>query len=198
MADPSIVVCVTGAAGFVGAHICKALLDRGGFRVRGCVRSQRPEKVQHLLKLGTPENRIELHTADLLVEGSFDEAFQGSFWLFLPCNTFNHQNFQSNIIWNRFLKRIYALSHDISALKLSGKPNFSQVRTTCVGLFPKHPHMSGKISIETPFQFKAKYLCHFFVFQACFFCLFWSYTAYRRNIRMGPFFDSNSRITYSG
>jgi nucleoside-diphosphate-sugar epimerase len=70
------IVCVTGAAGFVGAHVCKTLLERG-HRVRGTVRSKAPEKVKHLLKLGTEENRIELWVADLLQEGSFDDVISG-------------------------------------------------------------------------------------------------------------------------
>lgn len=69
-------VCVTGAAGFVGAHVCKTLLERG-FRVRGSVRSRHPEKVKHLTQLGTLENRIELWEANLLEEGSFDDVISG-------------------------------------------------------------------------------------------------------------------------
>ena len=40
------IVLVTGASGFVGAHLIKQLLEQGRYRVRGTVRSKkRQEKV---------------------------------------------------------------------------------------------------------------------------------------------------------
>jgi nucleoside-diphosphate-sugar epimerase len=72
-------VAVTGASGYIGSHVVIALMKRG-YHVRACVTDQsNPEKTDHLLKLnnGIYPGRLELVTANLLVEGSYDEAFAG-------------------------------------------------------------------------------------------------------------------------
>ncbi|EFJ06720.1 hypothetical protein SELMODRAFT_134883 [Selaginella moellendorffii] len=61
-----MMVCVTGASGFIGSWIVKYLLDKG-YTVRGAVRD--PEdlrKVEHLKNLKGANQRLELVKADLL------------------------------------------------------------------------------------------------------------------------------------
>lgn len=76
--SPSPLVCVTGGSGFVAGHIILELLKRG-LRVRATVRDLgKEDKVGHLLKIAeTSKDQIQLFEADLLVEGSFDDAFSG-------------------------------------------------------------------------------------------------------------------------
>ncbi|XP_078432453.1 dihydroflavonol 4-reductase-like1 [Wolffia australiana] len=70
-------VCVTGAAGFLASWLVKRLL-LAGYRVRGTVRDPEDrEKVGHLWELEGAAERLELVKADLMVEGSFDEAVRG-------------------------------------------------------------------------------------------------------------------------
>jgi dihydroflavonol-4-reductase len=70
-------VCVTGASGFIAAHIVRELLERG-YRVRGTVRSLRtPEKYASLTQLPGAPDRLELVEADLLKPGSYDGAVSG-------------------------------------------------------------------------------------------------------------------------
>lgn len=70
-------VCVTGASGFIAAHIVRLLLERG-CRVRGTVRSVGgAKKTAHLTTLPGAAERLELFQADLLREGSFDRAIGG-------------------------------------------------------------------------------------------------------------------------
>ncbi|XVE80276.1 hypothetical protein DITRI_Ditri14bG0127100 [Diplodiscus trichospermus] len=66
--------CVTGATGYIGSWLVKLLLERG-YKIHATVRN--PEKALHLLSLWNGGDRLRLFTADLLEEGSFDEAVNG-------------------------------------------------------------------------------------------------------------------------
>lgn len=71
-------VCVTGASGYIASHIVKQLLERG-YTVRGTVRNADDRAKYGWLKSleeGT-SGKLELFTADLLVEGSYDRAVEG-------------------------------------------------------------------------------------------------------------------------
>eukprot|EP00249_Psilotum_nudum_P012517 c23827_g1_i2 orf=316-1290(+) len=81
-------VCVTGASGFIASWIVKFLLDRGYF-VRAAVRyPDKPEKVSHLLNLEGAKDRLQLFKADLLVDGSFDDAINGCDGVFHTASPF--------------------------------------------------------------------------------------------------------------
>ncbi|PIN22551.1 Flavonol reductase/cinnamoyl-CoA reductase [Handroanthus impetiginosus] len=70
--------CVTGGTGFVAAYIIKSLLENGHF-VRTTVRDpENAEKVGFLWELNGAKERLQIMKADLLVEGSFDEAVEGA------------------------------------------------------------------------------------------------------------------------
>ncbi|CDO29781.1 SDR family oxidoreductase [Mycolicibacterium porcinum] len=76
--DPDAPVLVTGANGYIGSWIVRALLE-AGHTVHGTVRN--PEKasgLEHLHKLTADHpGRLKLFKADLLEPGSFDEAMAG-------------------------------------------------------------------------------------------------------------------------
>ena len=68
-----MLVAVTGASGFLGSHIVRALMDHG-HRVRALVRdADDPARTGHLRPMG----EVELVSADLTERGSFDEAARG-------------------------------------------------------------------------------------------------------------------------
>jgi len=69
-------VCVTGAAGFVAAHLIKQLLE-SGYKVRGTVRKVDKEKYKFLYDLDKDGGNLELVAANLIDEGSFDDAVKG-------------------------------------------------------------------------------------------------------------------------
>ncbi|XP_074309467.1 tetraketide alpha-pyrone reductase 2-like [Silene latifolia] len=69
--------CVTGGTGFIAAYLIKTLLERGN-TVRTTVRDPgNVEKVGYLWELNGARERLKIMKADLMVEGSFDEAIQG-------------------------------------------------------------------------------------------------------------------------
>ena len=68
-------VCVTGASGFIAAHIVQQLLAKG-YSVRGTVRKS-PKNYPFLTGLPGAAERLELFEADLLSEGSYDLAVAG-------------------------------------------------------------------------------------------------------------------------
>jgi dihydroflavonol-4-reductase len=71
--EKKMLVAVTGASGYVGSHIVRALLEHG-HGVRAMVRdASDPARTDHLRALGDPE----LAEADLTRGGSFDDAAQG-------------------------------------------------------------------------------------------------------------------------
>ena len=71
----ALTVAVTGANGFVGSHVCAALLAQG-HKVRACVRDPHDStKTAHLQALPGAEGALTLFTGDLMLEGSYDEAF---------------------------------------------------------------------------------------------------------------------------
>ncbi|CAL4892634.1 unnamed protein product [Urochloa decumbens] len=67
-------VCVTGASGFIASWLIRRLLE-SGYHVIGTVRDTGNfQKVAHLWKLSGANERLQLVRADLLEEGSFDDA----------------------------------------------------------------------------------------------------------------------------
>lgn len=73
-------VAVTGASGYIGAHVVKNLVD-AGYTVRGTVRDlSREDKTSYVLAINdSGPGSVELFEADLhkAHEGAFDDPFQG-------------------------------------------------------------------------------------------------------------------------
>ncbi|MCF1594492.1 NAD-dependent epimerase/dehydratase family protein [Streptomyces muensis] len=76
--DGSASVLVTGGSGFVGSHLVKRLLERG-YLVHATVRrTADTAKVRPLREMQEAHpDQLRLFEADLLTEGSFDEAMAG-------------------------------------------------------------------------------------------------------------------------
>ncbi|GMH40273.1 hypothetical protein BSKO_08177 [Bryopsis sp. KO-2023] len=70
-------VCVTGATGYVAGPIVQRLLASGHTVHATCRDPQNEASVAHLKKLPGADERLKLFRADLLEEGSFEEAVAG-------------------------------------------------------------------------------------------------------------------------
>ncbi|PIA36705.1 hypothetical protein AQUCO_03300132v1 [Aquilegia coerulea] len=93
--------CVTGGNGFIAAYIVQALLEKG-YNVRATVRNPGDlDKVGFLLEMKGAKERLKLLKADLLEDGSFDEAVQGVDGVFhtaSPVLIPKDSNIQTNLI----------------------------------------------------------------------------------------------------
>ncbi|PRQ25267.1 putative NAD(P)-binding domain, tetraketide alpha-pyrone reductase 1 [Rosa chinensis] len=75
-------VCVTGASGFLASWLIKRLL-MSGYHVTGTVRDPgNQKKLAHLWRLEGAKERLRLVKADLVEEGSFDDAIFGCHGVF--------------------------------------------------------------------------------------------------------------------
>lgn len=71
-------VFVTGASGYIAAHIVEQLLATTTYTVRGSVRSVlSTSRTAHLTSLPHATERLQLVEADLMTEGVFDELVKG-------------------------------------------------------------------------------------------------------------------------
>lgn len=81
-------VMVTGATGFIASWLVKLLLEKG-YTVHGTVRDPADkEKTKHLLELPNASDKLHLFKADLLEEGSYDEAIKGCGGVFHTASPF--------------------------------------------------------------------------------------------------------------
>lgn len=71
-------VAVTGASGFIGAHVVSALMKRG-YELRACVTDLENEEKTRVLEAINKDSpgRLTLHEANLLESGSYDAVFAG-------------------------------------------------------------------------------------------------------------------------
>ncbi|XP_039021390.1 tetraketide alpha-pyrone reductase 2-like isoform X2 [Hibiscus syriacus] len=69
--------CVTGGTGFIAAYLVKTLLERG-CHVRTTVRDpENEEKVGFLREMKGAKERLKIFKADLMEDGSFEDAIHG-------------------------------------------------------------------------------------------------------------------------
>ncbi|XVF71298.1 hypothetical protein PTKIN_Ptkin12aG0025700 [Pterospermum kingtungense] len=82
MSVAEVVVCVTGASGFIASWLVKLLLQHG-YTVKANVRDPNdPKKTHHLVSLDGAKERLHLFKADLLDEGCFDSIVDGCHGVF--------------------------------------------------------------------------------------------------------------------
>ncbi|XP_015696665.1 tetraketide alpha-pyrone reductase 1-like [Oryza brachyantha] len=137
-------VCVTGASGFVASWLIKRLLE-AGYHVIGTVRDPgNHKKVSHLWRLPGANERLQLVRADLLEEGSFDDAVmacEGIFHIASPVLSKSDSNCKEETLIpaingtlnvlrsckkNPFLKRV-VLTSSSSAVRIRDEIKHAQI-----------------------------------------------------------------------
>ncbi|XP_075518547.1 tetraketide alpha-pyrone reductase 2-like isoform X2 [Primulina tabacum] len=66
--------CVTGGTGFIAAHLIKSLLEKGHTVTTTVRNPENVDQISYLWELNGAKERLHIVKADLLAEGSFDEA----------------------------------------------------------------------------------------------------------------------------
>ncbi|XP_073284497.1 tetraketide alpha-pyrone reductase 2-like [Primulina huaijiensis] len=66
--------CVTGGTGFIAAHLIKSLLEKGHTVTTTVRHPENVDQISYLWELNGAKERLHIVKADLLAEGSFDEA----------------------------------------------------------------------------------------------------------------------------
>ncbi|XP_021753851.1 tetraketide alpha-pyrone reductase 2-like [Chenopodium quinoa] len=93
--------CVTGGTGLIAENLVKSLLEKG-HTVRATVRNpENEEKVGFLWEMKGAKENLKIMKADLMEEGSFDEAIQGVDGVFhaaAPVLVRYDENVQENLI----------------------------------------------------------------------------------------------------
>ena len=86
-------VLITGGTGYIGSWVVKGLLEKG-YTVRLTVRDEsKKNKYQHFTEIEkSAKGKLELWQADLLKEGSFDEAAIGSHAIIHVASPFTPKN----------------------------------------------------------------------------------------------------------
>mmetsp|Transcript_32145 Transcript_32145/g.42379 ORF Transcript_32145/g.42379 Transcript_32145/m.42379 type:complete len:343 (-) Transcript_32145:154-1182(-) len=84
--------CVTGGSGYLGSELVSQLLE-DGHNVHATVRSLNNPKASYLRSLMEkyPEDQLKIFEADLLDEGSFDEAIQDCKYVFHTASPFSRE-----------------------------------------------------------------------------------------------------------
>jgi uncharacterized protein YbjT (DUF2867 family) len=76
MSSAGKLILVTGANGFVAAHVIIALLD-GGYQVRGTVRSEKSAETVRKTFSSYSDKFSVVVTPDISAKNAFDEAVKG-------------------------------------------------------------------------------------------------------------------------
>ncbi|KAK8320092.1 hypothetical protein V6Z11_A12G013800 [Gossypium hirsutum] len=110
-------VCVTGASGFLASWLVKRLL-LCGYHVIGTVRDPANEKkVAHLWRLEGANERLKLVRADLLEEGSFDDAIMGCQGVFHTASPVRKSSFHPKALTVNILRVVLTSSSSAVRVK---------------------------------------------------------------------------------
>ncbi|PNW75077.1 hypothetical protein CHLRE_12g497652v5 [Chlamydomonas reinhardtii] len=141
-------VCVTGVTGFVAGSVVSRLLELGHTVHGTCRDPSRTNTVAHLLSLPGAAERLKLFKADLLSEGSYDEAVSGCDYVIHTASPYTMNVPAAEVQAKLLDPAVKGTEHVLCAASKSPSVKRVVLTSSCAAIYGD-PHEFGKDHVYT-------------------------------------------------